>query len=54
MFSPDGTLISATAAPHCGVEKEDFLKKFTRFVSVCPIKKRLFDLLFVLDLVLAS
>ena len=28
MFSPDGTLISASAAPHCGIaEKEEELAK---------------------------
>ena len=32
MFSPDGTLISASAAPHCGVIsglKETFIKRYT-------------------------
>ena len=27
MFSPDGTLISASAAPHCGIQIQEFLHK---------------------------
>ena len=26
MFSPDGTLISASAAPHCGIDRKGILK----------------------------
>ena len=29
MFSPDGTLISTSAAPHCGVETDSFARKRT-------------------------
>ena len=28
MFSPDGTLISASAAPHCGWLKETLIKRY--------------------------
>ena len=29
MFSPDGTLISASAAPHCGTFRETLIKRYT-------------------------
>ena len=29
MFSPNGTLISASAAPHCGRLRETFIKRYT-------------------------
>ena len=42
MFSPDGTLISASAAPHCGVVGEggtseavaDLFSRISEFISV--------------------